>query len=191
MFSSGRLMNAWIAGLVWLVARIWVGWQFLDGGWAKLFGPERAYWTGDRAGVAVGGFLGHALDLAPGGKFAGAHPEVSGWYAGLIRHAFLPHAELLSYLVAFGDILVGLALIVGVATRFAAAMGLLMNLSYLLAGANGDGPLMVVMELALLLSGGAAGYYGIDRYLLPYLRARLTIPAWRPSPALRTGQPAT
>ncbi len=103
----------------------------------------------------------------------GCHPEVTGWYAGLVRQVFLPNADLFGYLVAFGEVLVGAALILGILTRFSAAMGLVMSFAYLFAGTSGDNPLMVLLGLPMVLVGGAAaGYYGIDRYLLPFLRER-------------------
>jgi thiosulfate dehydrogenase [quinone] large subunit len=183
MKALERIKDPRLVGAAWLVARVWVGWQFLEAGWRKVAGADRTIWVGDQAGDEVRTFFGKALERAPGGPLAGKHPEVLGWYAALIRHDLLPNAEAFSYLVAFGEVLVGLALILGIATRFAAAMGLLMNVSYLLGGANGVGPLMVLIEMSLLLVGATAGSYGVDRWLLPYLRGRLTVPQWRPTPS--------
>ena len=129
MLRNAELTRPEITGAAWLLARLWVGWQFLEAGWAKTFGPEQALWIGDQAGTAVHGFLSFALQLAPGGALAGEHPEVNGWFASMIRHVFLPNAEAFGYLVAWGELLVGLALIGGIFTRFAAAMGLTMNLA--------------------------------------------------------------
>jgi thiosulfate dehydrogenase [quinone] large subunit len=163
-----------VTGLLWLVARVWVGWEFLQAGWDKVQAPERAVWIGAHAGLAEQGFLNFSLQLAPGGALVQqGHPEVMGWYATLIRHVFLPHTEVFSYLVTFGEVLVGLALVFGIVTRFSAFMGLLMNLSYLLAGVSSFSPLMVLIQLPIVLGGTTATYYAIDRFLLPYLRARL------------------
>lgn len=179
-------MRRWLGdprlrGAGWLAARCWVGWEFLSAGREKVTGPERAAWIGGQAGAAVRGFLGYSLQMAPGGKLAGPHPEVQGWYATMIRHALLPHATLFGYLVVFGEVLVGVALILGFATRFAAAMGLLMNLAYLFAGVSSAGPLMVLIELPLLLVGASAGFYGLDRFALPALRRVLARPARAPA----------
>jgi thiosulfate dehydrogenase [quinone] large subunit len=164
-----------VTGLLWLVARLWLGWEFLTAGWEKVFGAERTLWIGAQSGEAVRQLLGFSLQIAPGGAMAQPqHPEVTGWYAALIRHVFLPHADVMSYLVAFGEILVGIALIVGLFTRFAAAMGLLMNLSYMLAGISSLSPVMMLIEIPMVLTGTLAGYYGLDRYVLPYLQAWLT-----------------
>ncbi|MFL6806107.1 MAG: DoxX family protein, partial [Xanthobacteraceae bacterium] len=170
MFTKERMTDPKLTGAAWLLARAWVGWEFLQAGWAKTFGDEHAGWIGAQAGLIERQFLGFSLQLAPGGAMAQAdHPEVLGWYAALIRHVFLPHATLFSYMVAFGETLVGLALILGVFTRFAAVMGLLMNLSYMLAGVSSVSPLMMLIEGAIVLSGTTAGVYGLDRWLVPAL----------------------
>jgi thiosulfate dehydrogenase (quinone) large subunit len=186
MTGKMHLSRPEITGAAWLLARLWLGWQFLEAGWTKTFGDERSVWVGAQAGVAVRGFLEFSLKLAPGGELAGPHPEVTGWYATLIREAFLPNAVLFSHLVAVGELLVGLALIAGLATRFAVAMGLLMNLSYLLAGVSSVGPLMVMIEVPMLLGGATAAYYGLDHVLLPQLRASLV----RLAPRLHLPVPA-
>jgi thiosulfate dehydrogenase (quinone) large subunit len=186
MTDNTRFRRPEITGLLWLVARVWLGWEFLKAGWEKTFGDERAVWIGAQSGEAVRGLLGFSLQIAPGGAMAQPkHPEVTAWYASLIRHVFLPHADVMSYLVAFGEILVGIALIVGLFTRFAAAMGLLMNLSYMLAGVSSLSPVMMLIEIPMVLTGTMAGYYGLDRYLMPILRARfarLPRPHWNPAP---------
>lgn len=129
-------------------------------------------WIGAKAGAGVTGFLTRALNTAPGGADAGKNPEVTGWYAGLIRHVFPPNAELFGYLVALGEVLVGAVLIFGILARFSAAMGLVMGFAYFFAGTSGDNPLMVLLGFPMALVGVTAGYYGIDRYLLPFLRER-------------------
>ena len=44
---------------------------------------------------------------------------------------------------------------------------------FLFAGTGGVGPLMVLVELPMLLVGAAAGFYGLDRYLRPFLQESL------------------
>ena len=157
-----------ISGAVWLVLRLWLGYAWLQAGWGKVFGDNAAAWVGNKAGAAVTGFLKRALDRA-----TGENAQVSAWYADFVQEVALPNAQLFSYLVAYGEVLVGLALIVGVLTNFAALMGIVMNLSYLFAGSISKNPQMLLAEAAILFAGVAAGYYGIDRYLMPFLRKRL------------------
>jgi thiosulfate dehydrogenase [quinone] large subunit len=173
MLNTAPRKRLEVTGLLWLVARLWLGWEFLTAGWEKI-DEQRDIWIGDQAGLAVQQLLGFSLQMAPGGAMAQpSHPEVTGWYASLIRHIFLPHADVMSYLVTFGELLVGVALILGLFTRFAAAMGLLMNLAYMLAGVSSLSPVMLLIEIPMVLTGTMAGYYGLDRFVLPYLRDKL------------------
>lgn len=148
---------------VWAVIRIYLGFLWLRSGWGKVTDPV---WVGPEAGGAVRGFLGGALELTTGDR-----PSVQGWYAWLIENLFLPNATILSYLVAFGEVLVGLALIVGFLTGVSAFMGGLMNAAFLLAGTVSTNPVMFILATWLVLAWRIAGYYGLDYFILPRLGA--------------------
>lgn len=154
LFANTKI--AWF----WLIVRVYVGWEWLSAGWQKLGNPA---WTGDQAGVAIKGFLTAALQ-----KTTGPHPDVQGWYAGLI-HFFINHPAVLSYLVTFGEIAVGLALIFGLFTGIAAFFGTFMNANYLLAGTVSINPTLLLLQVFLILAWRVAGWYGLDRYLLPLM----------------------
>ena len=73
-------------------------------------------------------------------------------------------------LVVSGEILIGVALVLGIATRFAGAMGALMMMFFFLAGwtfSNGIVEEHVTYAVVLLaLAGmGAGNYYGLDKIL--------------------------
>lgn len=155
LFADTRM--AWF----WLVVRIYVGWEWLHAGWEKLQNPV---WVGSQAGTAVKGFLMGALQ-----KTTGAHPDVSGWYGDFIQKVALPHTVVFSYLVTYGEFLVGLALIVGIFTGIAAFFGGFMNMNYLLAGTISTNPVLLFLGLFLILAWRVAGWYGLDRYVLPVL----------------------
>lgn len=155
LFADTRF--AWF----WLLVRLYVGWEWLSAGWQKLGNPA---WTGINAGTAVQGFLKGAI-----AKTAGAHPDVSGWYASFINHVALPHAALFSIVVTYGEILVGIALILGIFTGIAAFFGTFMNLNYLFAGTVSTNPFLLLLQLFLILAWRTAGWLGIDRFLLPKL----------------------
>jgi len=161
------------AGLFWLVLRLWLGYSWITAGFEKVFGEGNAVWVGSKAGVAVGGFLKGAIAqsaLAPGyDPVKNPHPAVQDWYASLAQNFFLPNATMFSYLVSYGELLVGLALILGIFTRFSALMGVLMNLSYLFAGSTSTNPQMLVVGLTIALVGVSAGFYGLDYFVLPYV----------------------
>ncbi len=155
LFSSSGF--AWF----WLFARVYVGYEWFMAGWGKL---GNAVWTGDKAGVAITGFLQGALS-----KTSGPHPDVSGWYAWFLQNVALPHASFFSHLVVYGELLVGIALILGVFTGIAAFFGSFMNLNYLFAGTVSINPLLLLVQLFLILAWKCAGHYGLDKYLLPAL----------------------
>jgi thiosulfate dehydrogenase (quinone) large subunit len=155
LFSDVRW--AWI----WIIPRVFLGYEWLMAGWGKLFSPV---WTGDKAGVAVAGFVQGAL-----AKTGGEHPDVTGWYAWFLQTVVLPNAAVWGYLVAVGEVLVGIALIVGIFTGIAAFFGSFMNVNYLLAGTVSSNPVLGLIGLFLILAWKTAGWWGLDRWVLPAL----------------------
>ncbi len=161
LFSSTQF--AW----VWLVVRLFIGYEWFMSGWEKLFNPS---WIGENAGQAITGFLqGAAL------KTGGAYPDVSNWYAAFINNLALPNAYTLSYIITFGELLVGMALIFGLFTGIAAFFGAFMNMNYLMAGTLSINPEMLLVEFFIITAWKNAGWYGMDRWLLP----KLGLP-WQP-----------
>ena len=61
------------------------------------------------------------------------------------------------------------ACILGILTGFAAFFGALMNMSFLLAGSASTNPVLFTLAIGLILAWKVAGYYGVDRWLLPML----------------------
>lgn len=143
--------------------RIYVGWHWLEAGWGKFTNPA-GVWVGDKAGVAISGFLSGALK-----KTTGDHPDVTGWYAWFIQNVALPNAKVFSYLVTFGEILVGIALIIGLFTGLAAFFAGFMNAAFLLAGTVSANPWMFIVATWLVLAWRTAGYLGLDYFVLPRL----------------------
>jgi thiosulfate dehydrogenase [quinone] large subunit len=155
LFADTRL--AWF----WLVVRVYCGWQWLEAGLGKWGTPA---WTGDSAGAALTGFVNGAL-----AKTTGAHPDVNDTYAAFLQAFVLPYAAFWSWAITLGEIAVGLGLIVGCLTGLAAFFGGLMNVNYLMAGTVSTNPLLFVLATWLVLAWRVAGWWGIDRWLLPLL----------------------
>ena len=153
-FLFGDVRLSWI----WLVLRIYIGYLWLEAGWAKMTSPA---WLGANAGAALKGFVAGAL-----AKTSGSHPDVTGWYAWFLQNVVLPNAGLWSNLVAVGETLVGIALILGLFTGIAAFFGGFMNVSYLLAGTVSTNPFMFVIATWLVLSWRTAGWLGLDHWAL-------------------------
>lgn len=157
LFSSTK--SAWI----WLIIRVYLGYKWLTSGWGKLFGEGRDNWVGENAGAAIKGFVGGALEKAEAGK------DVAGWYATFLENVVLPNAKMFAFMVAVGEVLVGLGLIVGLLTGIAAFFGGLMNAAFLFAGTVSVNPLMFILATWIVLAWKVAGWYGLDRWALPYL----------------------
>jgi thiosulfate dehydrogenase [quinone] large subunit len=80
------------------------------------------------------------------------------------------HAEgWFAWLITLGEMAIGIGLLVGALTGIAAFFGALMNMSFLLAGSASVNPVMFTFAIGLMLAWKVAGYYGLDRYLLPRL----------------------
>ncbi|MEN6409698.1 MAG: DoxX family protein [Anaerolineaceae bacterium] len=152
---------------IWVIIRLYVGYEWLAAGWGKLHNPV---WTGSKAGVAISGFVQGAL-----AKATGEHPDVQGWYASFLQNAVLGHSAFWSYLVSWGEFLVGIALILGIFTGIAAFFGAFMNYNYLLAGTVSTNPILFLGALLLILAWKTAGWWGLDRWVLPALGT-----PWRP-----------
>jgi thiosulfate dehydrogenase [quinone] large subunit len=155
LFADTRM--AWF----WLLVRLYAGYEWLTAGLEKLGNPA---WTGAHAGTALGGFAAGALH-----KVGGAHPDVAGWYADFLRNVVLPNAVAWSWAVTLGELAVGVALILGLLTGIAAFFGGLMNANYLLAGTVSTNPLLFIFATWLVLAWRVAGYWGLDRWVLPAL----------------------
>lgn len=155
LFSDTRM--AWF----WLIVRLYVGYEWFIAGWEKISNPA---WVGNGAGGAISGFVNGAL-----AKTAGSHPDVSSWYAFFLKNVVLSHPVVWSHLIAYGELLVGIGLILGIFTGIASFFGLFMNLNYLLAGTVSTNPILFTLSIGIILAWRVSGYLGLDRFLLPLL----------------------
>ncbi|HET8846624.1 MAG TPA: DoxX family protein [Ktedonobacteraceae bacterium] len=164
--------TAWL----WLIIRVYVGYQWFTAGWSKLTGhsigigsfgrPTRggSWLFSTHSGIALKGFLTHAM-----AQTTGPIPQVQGWYAFFLQHVALPNIHLFAFLVTFGELLIGCGLLLGALTGIAAFFGMFLNFNYLLAGSVSLNPLLGTLSLLLVLAWRVSGYYGLDSYLLPLL----------------------
>ncbi len=146
------------AKILWTILRVYLGYNWVISGLGKVSGSGADVWVGSQAGVAITGFLKGAL-----AKTSGAHPDVQPWYAWFINHVALPNAKLFGYMVAWGELLVGIALILGMLTSIALLASLLLNFNYMFAGSVSVNPIYIIEALILLWAGWAAYYWSLDR----------------------------
>lgn len=159
--------SAWI----WLIARVYLGWQWLQAGLHKVADP--AWMSG---GTALQGFWTRAVALPN----PPARPQITyGWYRSfLVSLLEGGHYTWFAKLVAVGEVLVGVALLLGLLTGIVAFFGALMNFNFMLAGTASTNPVLFTLAVLLILAWKVAGYWGLDRFLLPALGT-----PWQPRPA--------
>lgn len=158
--------SAWI----WLIARLYLGWQWLNPGLHKVTDP--AWMNG---GTALQGYWTKAVALPA----APAKPQITyGWYRNFLLSLLEGgHYVWFAKLIAVGEVLIGIALILGLLTGLVAFAGAFMNFNFMLAGSASTNPVLFTLAVLLVLAWKVAGYWGVDRYLLPTLGT-----PWQPRP---------
>lgn len=153
--STTRFAPMWLAirlivGADWVLA----GWhKFQDPGWMETGKSLQGYWT--RA-VAI--------------PAQGSAPISFEWWRAFLT--FLNDSGSYTWfakLITFGELAVGLGLIFGAFVGLAAGGGILMNMSFLLAGSTSSNPVLLFLEIGIILAWKVAGWIGLDRWLLPAL----------------------
>ena len=92
-------------------------------------------------------------------------------------------------LVAWGELLIGIALIIGAFVGVAAFFGMFMNWNFIMAGAASTNGLLLVAAFLLVLAWKVAGYIGADYFLLRWLGVPWKTRETSPPPASTpTGQ---
>jgi thiosulfate dehydrogenase [quinone] large subunit len=169
--NNGRVIDepGWVktllsdprAAWLWLVLRVWLGWQWFSAAEHKIFEPG---WT--QTGESLKGFWERAVLIPETGRPAIAYD----WYRAFLQS--LLDAEAYTWfapLVAYGELVVGIALILGAFTGIAAFFGAFMNWNFIMAGTASTNPLLLVIAIGLILAWKVSGYIGLDYFLLPRL----------------------
>lgn len=153
LFSTTKF--AWLFAIL----RIYLGWQWVDAGWHKVADPK---WV--NGGEALKGFWTRAVAMPETGR-----PPISfDWYRDFIN--FMLQNEYYTWfakLVAYGEVLIGIALILGAFVGIAAFFGGFLNWNFIMAGTASTNALLFVIAIVLMMAWKVAGWYGLDRFLLP------------------------
>jgi len=162
LFGTTRF--AWL----WAIVRIWLGYTWIKSGLGKVAVEA---WTGN--GFALKSFWERAVQLpAPPAR----PPIAFDWYRGFIQYLLDTQAYTwFAKLVAYGEVLVGVALVLGAFVGIAAFLGGFMNWNFMMAGTASTNPVLFTVGILLILAWKVAGYYGVDRVLLPAIGT-----PWRP-----------
>jgi thiosulfate dehydrogenase [quinone] large subunit len=150
----------------WIVLlRIVVGGWFLKAAWTKI----AVAWLGGIVPYpAVSSrFLGfHPKRVA---EFAASNPIA--WYKDFLEQTVLPSAHVFARLQAYGEVAVGLGLVLGLLVGLASLVGLFLSLNFALAtqwmsfGQQGF-HLLLVTSMLVFLGTRAGRVWGVDGLLL-------------------------
>lgn len=170
IFSDSRM--AW----VWLIVRLYMAYTWITSGFGKLTNPA---WV--NTGEALKGFWAGAIQTNP-------KPIITfDWYRTFIQFMLDTQAYTwFSKLVVAGELLVGTALLLGAFTGIAAFVGGFMNWNFMMAGTASVNPVFFTLSILLVLAWKIAGYWGLDRVLLPLLGT-----PWKPGFKIAERSPAT
>ncbi len=143
---------------VWLAIRLWLGFQWTQAGWEKL---QNSKWMD---GTSLLGFWNGSL-----ASYGKPHSNVAfDWYAGFLNNMVGSHSQTwFAPVVAYAEFLGGIALILGLFTGIAALGLAFMNLNFMLAGSAGVNPLYFIAAMFLVMAWKNAGWWGLDRFIVP------------------------
>lgn len=171
------LFNSVESAPIWLGVRIFLGLEWFEAGYHKFSGTG---WLD--GGSSLQGYWTRAVTVPASGR-----PVITyDWYGSFLQF-MLDNGWYgwFAYLITYGEMLVGIALIIGAVVGVAAFFGALMNFSFQLAGSASSNPVLFIVAVSLMLAWKVAGWYGLDRFLLPALGAPWS-PGWmvrRPAPS--------
>lgn len=147
--------------VIWLALRVWLGLQWLESGLGKFENPA---WV--QTGDALKGYWSNAILIPETGR-----PAISfDWYREFLT--FLLNTESYTWfarLVVYGEVLIGIGLIIGAFVGITAFFGAFMNWNFMMAGSASSNPMLFVIALLLIFAWKTAGYIGADFFLLRFL----------------------
>jgi thiosulfate dehydrogenase (quinone) large subunit len=129
-----------------LPLRIFIGLGWLRAAAAKATDP--AWYDGAELTIFLNGQLGWSQEAFP-------------FYGTLMEAVFLPNAALLGIVVIVLQLFAGMAIVAGYYTNAALLVGLVLNVSFILAGRPDPSAFYIVIQLVLFL-GGAGAVLGMD-----------------------------
>lgn len=172
--ESPALINALFtdkrAAFIWLAARLWLGWQWIEAALNKLSNPG---WT--QTGEALKGFWTAAIQVPAEGR----PPIAFEWYRAFIQFMLDSKAYVwFAKVIPVGELLIGTALILGLFVGATAFLAGFMNWNFIMAGSASVNGVFFGLAVFLVLAWKIAGYFGLDYFILPRIGD-----LWSPAPA--------
>jgi thiosulfate dehydrogenase [quinone] large subunit len=156
-FLFGNPKSAYL----WLGIRVWLGYQWISAASGKIGNPG---WT--ETGESLKVFWERAVAIPETGR-----PAISfDWYRGFLQMMLDADAYTwFAKVIAYSELLIGVALIIGAFVGLAAFASGFLNWNFMMAGSASTNPLLFVAAVGLILAWKVGGYLGADRYLLPWI----------------------
>jgi thiosulfate dehydrogenase (quinone) large subunit len=153
LFSDKRF------SVLWLVVRVWLGWQWIQSSLPKLQNPA---WM--QSGDALKGFWMGAIKIPAEGR----PPIAYAWYREFLQTML--DAQVYTWfakVVAVSELLIGIALILGIFVGLTAFLGGFLNWNFIMAGSASVNGVFFGLAVLLVLAWKIAGYLGLDYFILP------------------------
>ena len=166
-----KLLTSRALAWIWVLPRLYVGYSFFDASQHKIFDPK---WV--VTGESLKGFWQGVVVTQP------KPVAYFDWYRSFIQFMLDNQAYVwFGKLVAYGELAIGVALILGAFTGIAAFAGGFMNWNFMMAGTASTNPLLFALGVLLILAWKTSGYWGLDRFLLPILGT-----PWKPALVIKS-----
>jgi thiosulfate dehydrogenase [quinone] large subunit len=151
--------TGWITAL-WLVVRLWLGLQWILGGWNKI---QDSKWMD---GTSLLNFWNNSIAQSGQPQSNVAYD----WYGSLLKGLVDSGSQAwLAPIVAYAELLLGICLVLGLFTGIVGLLLAFVSFNVMLAGFAAVHPLYFALALLLVMAWKNAGWWGLDRFVLPVL----------------------
>lgn len=155
------LRRAKDAAPFYLGIRLFLGYEWIDSARGKL---GESAWM--QTGEALRTYWERAVQVPAQGRPPISYPAYRSFIQYMLDNEWYTW---FAKLVAIGELLIGIGLLVGGLTAIAALFGLLMNFSFVYAGSASTNPTLIILGAVIIYGWRVAGWWGADRLLLPLL----------------------
>lgn len=174
----------WVKGsrvlaIVWTAMRVWLGIQWIKAGRAKIWGDESAGFM-HNGGAGVAGFAAHGKAAYP-------------WWGSFLHSFVVPNSGWIGVLVAIGEFVIGIALVAGLFTRYAALGSLALLFTYVMSGTASVCAFYALFAIVILTFWKTSSWIGVDGLIASYRHRGDHLDATRPgvaTPITGVHQPA-
>ena len=138
-----------LSGISLLLLRLALSYIWLTACLSKLFNPK-----------FIGSFSGTLTEFANNTHYA--------FYTGLLKDHVIPHAQIFAQLTVWGEILTGIAFLLGIPMILAAFIGIFMNLNYYLVATSAPSQflnILLIFSQLTIYATGAGSIFGLSAKL--------------------------